>query len=669
MVTMGKNMTDIIISKEKNEYLKILDSEYGYGIAKDLLEFRTTQDGFRNAGTPAEHEAADWLTAEMKKIGLSEVTKESFSVDAWEFHGATVSVMDHGFKTMHAGSFSGLEGTEADGVTGQIVYVGEGTAKDYQSIDAKDKIVLIDTDAYYTYWYNLVFEEAQAQGAKAIIATVTDRGPGTYRDDLITIQNIQGFVDIPAVMMNKRDSRILRNAVKKYEGLTANITIDVKTTKNAKAHYVYGMIKGKHPASRIIYSAHYDAYWDGFLDNASACGTVLAIAKGMIDSGYQPDSTIIFVANGAEEYGRLGSAYDYCIGSTVIVKKHPEWVENTKACFNFELTAHNQLDRFVITVTAGYAKWFHQLIDQTKLVGKYKVIPTSISGADNIVFTKAGIPTCMNVSTYFGGDEPESASNYDHTQYDNLERYDAKAFDAVNRVYGILGMLIDRTPVIPMDFHAYTDHFWDNIDLAKLSSWYHDTEELERVVNEFNELRLPVEKADAGTSDENWDMNKVILEVNRMFMNELYQYNASSELAIGHLQPYSYAIALDSLISCLIEGNGNTASKEAVDQVLALDHNYLITAFGKEVYEKTVIHAFEKEVPKEWAEGNTIPFPNLYDVITSVMQKHASGQHLFEEEIRILKEIRDVQVKLLCDILDKEKQLIISAKEKLGGWI
>lgn len=661
---MGRNMTDTNISKEKNEYLKKLDSEYGYRIAKDLLEFKTTQNGFRNAGTPAENEAADWLVTEMKKIGLSAVTKESIDVDAWEFHGATVEMMELGLETMHAGSFSGLEGTKEDGVTCQVVYVGEGTSKDYAGIDVKDKIVLIDTDAYYTYWYNLVFEEAQARGAKAIIAAVTDRGPGTYKDDLITIQNIQGFVDIPAVIMDKKDSEILRNAAKRQGEFTANIQIDVKTTRNAKAHYVYGMIEGRNPESKIIYSAHYDAYWDGFLDNASACGTVMTIAKAMIESGYQPDSTMIFVANGAEEYGRIGSAYDYCVGSTAIVRRHPEWVENTKACFNFELTAHNQMDRFALTATAGYAKWFDKLIGQTKLVEEYQVIPTSIAGADNIIFTKAGIPTCMNISTCFNGDDPESASNYDHTQYDNLERYDAKAFDDVNRIYGILGMMIDRTPIIQMDFHAYTDHFWDNIDIDKLSSLYSNTKELKNLVEEFNELALLAGKSKTGTSHENWNRNKVILEINKMFMSEIYKYNAYSELAIGHLQPYSYVTALDDLIACLIEGNA-----DAVNEVLELDHNYLITAFGREVYEKTVIRAFEKDVPQEWAEGNTIPFPNLYEVMTSVIQKSASGQNPFNEEIQILKAIREDQAKLLCDILNQEKQVIISAKEKLGEWI
>ena len=164
-------------NKSKNtalkSYLEHVDSEYGYDIAKSLLRFKTTEDGFRNAGTKAENDAADWITEEMKNIGLSNVTKESFDVDAWEFHGASVEIVDPentGY-TMKAGSFAGLEGTTPEGCTGQLVYVGEGTAACYEALDVAGKIVLIDTDAYYSYWYNLIFEEAQAR--VAVVSCIT----------------------------------------------------------------------------------------------------------------------------------------------------------------------------------------------------------------------------------------------------------------------------------------------------------------------------------------------------------------------------------------------------------------------------------------------------------------------------------------------------------------
>ena len=69
------------------------------------------------------------------------------------------------------------------------------------------------------------------------IATVTDQGPGTYRDDLITIQNMQTKIDTPAVMMTKHDGEILRNALKEGKKLKVSISMDLNTRKSV-AHYV-----------------------------------------------------------------------------------------------------------------------------------------------------------------------------------------------------------------------------------------------------------------------------------------------------------------------------------------------------------------------------------------------------------------------------------------------
>ena len=132
-------------------YLQKVDSDYGFSVAKKLISFRNTEKGFRLAGTRAENEAADWIAEEMKSIGLQEVTKESLRADSWDFREATVTVLSpNKSESMEVCSFTFLEGTAPEGITGEVVYVGDGTRGNYQGIDVKDKIVLIDTDAYYT---------------------------------------------------------------------------------------------------------------------------------------------------------------------------------------------------------------------------------------------------------------------------------------------------------------------------------------------------------------------------------------------------------------------------------------------------------------------------------------------------------------------------------------
>lgn len=62
------------------------------------------------------------------------------------------------------------------------------------------------------------------------------------------------------------------------------------------------------------------------------------MAKGMVDSGYQPENDILFVCHGAEEWGALGTQYDWTTGAwEMIHTAHPEWAGKTIAMLNFEL--------------------------------------------------------------------------------------------------------------------------------------------------------------------------------------------------------------------------------------------------------------------------------------------------------------------------------------------
>ena len=70
----------------------------------------------------------------------------------------------------------------------------------------------------------------------------------------------------------------------------------------APASNVVGRLKGRSDEQQIIVSGHYDVYFNGFQDDSCAVGLVLAMAKGMVDSGYQPENDILFIAHGAEEW-------------------------------------------------------------------------------------------------------------------------------------------------------------------------------------------------------------------------------------------------------------------------------------------------------------------------------------------------------------------------------
>ena len=662
-------MTKQRINKDQNEYLRCVDSAFGFEIAKKLTEFKTNDQGFRTAGTPAEKEAAEWIGQTMQEVGLTGVTIESFDADAWEFHGATVELTDEAGHTsrLEAGSFPGLPDFSSEDIRGLLVYAADGTAKAYEGLDVSGKIVLIDTDAYHSWWYGVLFAQAQARGARGVIAAVTDHGPGTHKDDLITIQTVQGFAKIPAVIIDRKDSMMLRQTLtESKETITATLHLDVRTGP-AKAHYVYGKIEGKNKDNLIIFNGHYDAFWDGFLDNASSLGSMMTIAKAMIESGYQPDSTILFLTNGAEEYGKKDSYFDYCTGATAIVRQHPEWCRQTKACFNFELTAIDQTEEVTMTVTAGYAEWFRDLLKQIMPDEEHFVIPTSMAGADNIVLTKAGIPTCMNISTYFDDASPAAASGYDHTQYDNADRYDEAAFDRVNQLYGLLAMSVDRMPVIPLDIGVYLEKYGSDLTTGSVPEKYADIEDLRNTLLRLSHKAPELTSLSTGNyadPETAWEMTRTLLEINRLFVHDIYKYNAGLDMMIGHSQPMSYISAIDALIDDLQNGKA-----DKLDQIFAIDQNELIQCFDKEVYSEMVRKAFAPASELEWGEGHVLPQPDMYDVCWSVLQKIENSSMDFAEECRTIREIRNTQWTQLQDVLDHELEVLKEIEMKVDKLI
>ena len=91
----------------------------------------------------------------------------------------------------------------------------------------------------------------------------------------------------------------------------------------------------------LFLSAHYDSYFSGFQDDNAAIALMLGIAKGLVDSGYQPEKTIIFNALAAEEWGVSNTRYDWSTGAyNQIFRIHPEWVGKAVANINFELPAY-----------------------------------------------------------------------------------------------------------------------------------------------------------------------------------------------------------------------------------------------------------------------------------------------------------------------------------------
>jgi hypothetical protein len=74
------------------EVVDNLDMEYAQDIIGTVCAMGDSPLGFRGTGGPADWQVADYISTEMKKIGLSDVEKEVVPVDAWQFRSAYLDV-------------------------------------------------------------------------------------------------------------------------------------------------------------------------------------------------------------------------------------------------------------------------------------------------------------------------------------------------------------------------------------------------------------------------------------------------------------------------------------------------------------------------------------------------------------------------------------------------
>ena len=475
-------------------FLSAASADYAYDVALELStnpDFFNSELGGRNAGSDAEHATADYLAGLMEEIGLTDVEKAAADCDRWQFNGASLTVDGKEYAVYSYATAS----TPAEGLTAEIVYVGDGTMWDYEGLDVTGKIVLIDIDQRSNWWITYPMLEAQHQGAAAILAANVG-GFAQVADDALNCQDICGPTAIPTLSIGLADSQAIQ--AKLADGpVTATLVVDNEVSEDGTTYNILGRIPGKSSDYQIIVGGHYDVHFTGFQDDNCAVGLVLAMAKGMIDSGYQPENDIVFCLHGAEEWGSSYTQYDWTVGAWEMINNvHPEWVGKTLAFLNFELPAY-EFDTYTSTYSAPE---MYAMLDYFANEYPYSPDPEgcfpdgvltegyqTYTYSDDFSYYAAGVPSTVNgfllqkdMETVF----PFYVDIY-HSQYDTPDTYNGAVMDFNLKYYGALAMYIDQTPALYLDFTAQYDRILASMDEALMAEAGVDVEAYKAALEEL----------------------------------------------------------------------------------------------------------------------------------------------------------------------------------------
>ena len=289
----------------QEKYRQQLDISYSYHLAKRMEKHRTNEElGYRTAGSKAELATGEMLAQEMHTIGFPIIHKDAITVDAWEFERAKMTFLNEKGEeeTIQLGAYQTNFVTDGPECY-SVVYAGRGTLQDYEGMDVTGKLVLVDINQRDEWWINYPVYQAHLKGAAAVIAAQTG-GYGEVDERALNAQDIAGPSNAPAFSIARHDADQLKKMLQGRSEVKVLFDASTKVIPAQTTYNIIGEIPGKtHPERRIMLSAHYDSYFDGFQDDNTAISMMLSMGKTLLEIGYQPENTLMFCCMASEEWG------------------------------------------------------------------------------------------------------------------------------------------------------------------------------------------------------------------------------------------------------------------------------------------------------------------------------------------------------------------------------
>ena len=209
----------------------------------------------------------------------------------------------------------------------------------------------------------------------------------------------------------------------------------IQKYKQEKAHRklemrnVLGYIEGRNKDEYVIVGAHFDhlgidealdgdKIYNGADDNASGVSAALQLAKAFVQSGQQPERSVIFAFWDGEELGLLGSEY--------FMLNYPD-SSQIKGYLNFDMLGRNNDETkpkhvvyFYTESHPAFGEWLKNDIKtyNLDLEPNYRPWDNPIGGSDNASFAKRGVP----VLWYHTDGHPDYHQPSDHSDKINWDK-------------------------------------------------------------------------------------------------------------------------------------------------------------------------------------------------------------------------------------------------------
>jgi Predicted aminopeptidases len=458
------------------------------------------------SGTPEERESFDYVQSVLDKMGwrTEMIVHEAYislpGKARVEVDGNTLDCITHSHSAQ----------SPATGTTGELVYLGNGTAEDFKGKDLAGKILVIEGIAKPPQaWLSL-----QAGAAGQIHIT-----PGDMLHEMCispvwgspSAETIDLMPSTVIVTVSGADGEMLKQRIKAGQtgGVTLFAEVDTKWTETPLLVAELDAPNAAPDASFVMFSGHIDTWYYGVMDNGTANATIIEVARLAQAHRQEWKRGLRLCFWSGHSHGRYSGSAWYA---------DAKWRELDKRC-----VAHVNVDSTggkganVLTNSGSNAELRAIATDAIKAEAGQDYAGKRLGRQGDESFWGVGIPAMFGSLSHHAPSPGEKAHMHLgwwwHTAEDTLDKIDEANLVRDTKVFAHVIWRLLTDPLVPLDYTIHADDLLAELD--KLGNAIDLSEVRDGAIRLCKNMKaLKIKAADANEAGLA-AMNTAILKVSR----------------------------------------------------------------------------------------------------------------------------------------------------------
>lgn len=430
------DMADTAVARSLEPYRatanRLIEAAQQSGVAYRRLAEVCDTFGPRMTGSTNLEAAIDWILAELKRDGFSNVHGEPVGVPHWVRGAESLQLLAPRLQPMRVLGVGGTPSTPAEGITADVLVVTDFAELKRKSAEARGKIVVYDLP-FTEYGVTVsIRTQGAIEAAKvgAVASLIRSVGPFSMQTPHTgMMQKDSGPQQIPHAAITSEDAAMLRRMQERGQAIRLKLNLQSMSLPEALSRNVVADLPGREsPEDVVVVSGHIDS-WDvgqGAMDDGGGCVAAWEAIRLVKQLGLKPRRTLRLVLWTGEENGLWG-AKAYRKAHAADLAHHVLAIETDRGVFapeGFAFTGSGKARPWIEGITAMLAP-----IHATKMT-------LGNGGMDVMELIQGGVPVMdllADRTRYFW---------YHHSEADTVDKLDPKEMNQCVAALSVMAYVV-----------------------------------------------------------------------------------------------------------------------------------------------------------------------------------------------------------------------------------